>query len=135
MPVGWPSDSRQLGGGPGQPGGLLGLLPGRGQDRERLQPAGHAEPLAAGLTDPQALGQPGPGQVEVAAGQRDPAHPGQAAGDLQPGVHLTEDLRGVLEVPHRHISIAPGPGQRAQPVLDLRDPPAVVVASSSSAAS
>ena len=118
----------QLAGRASQPGRTLGLLPGRGQRGERLQASGDAEPLAADLVQPQRLGQAVGRLVVVAAGDRDPADPGLAAGDLRPGVELAEDLHRVGVVPDRHLGVAAGPGQGAHPVLDLRDAPAVVVA-------
>src|SRR5207342_2491456 len=123
-----PEGLAQLAGRPGQPGRPLRLLPGRGQRGERLQTAGDAQPLPADLVQPQRLGQALLRLVVVAGGNRDPADPGLAAGDLRPGVELAEDLHRVGVVPDRHLGVAAGPGQGAHPVLDLRDTPAVVVA-------
>ena len=85
--------------------------------------AGHPDPAAGRVAQPQALGQVLPGGRQVALLQRDPAQPGQAAGDVRPRADIAQDAERFLVALARGVVLAPHPGQVAEPEQGARPRP------------
>src|SRR5260370_679523 len=91
-------------------------------------PAAPQERLPGSQAELRALRQAGPGQLQVALGQRPPPDAGQAPGDLGPGVDLAVQGQRVPEMGQCRLVITARLGETAEPVQRLRHAPAVVVA-------